>query len=1093
MKDALNTNTDYEDENYMDAEMLISAGFNPDILKTKKSVFNVETQTHDILMPMSNGGFVKIAEAGLDLEATRPGSILLDGKEYGRETPEYQRYYPDPEPQPEVMTTSPSMGELGQTEEAPFVSQQTRIEGAQEYADFLNTRGMATPQELLAAGYSPEVTAAVFGNEAQDNMPNQVTRTEPLSTTEVEDIIRNGGSVIGEYDPTMRETGRRELSEYLLGLAEQSFAEDLRNELLERGSIETDGRLIQPLSTEQIDNYVQRQLEAARPRLKNESSVLSDMFFGSPTSLGIGVGDFVTAGIMDIQEGARLFSQGRNNGSVADRGLGALLVIAGLAEATGVGKLISKPLKKVIQSTRASLGDVREALNQPGQMPTVGSNFGNLFAPGSVIPPSNKKFSATEINEAKIDTRKSASIVADRLNKIVLETERVNGGSYKPGTPNGKKWSTLPANKLAQRGGGANFNDADLDRIWNETLAEVSDAARNAVNETGATWQAFPAASWDKALSLPVRSQLWYELSGEDFIRRLPDLTQTEHMMFLDLVGATSARAEPGVNAERSLAVLSQHLRGVPIDIDLTIPSTVTSALNRGGQNVSSDLANKTGMFSDTLGIVAGLPLRYPISVNDVWVGKAFGITDDQLSANQSLHEVFGKYMNKLREQVNANSLHEFPHESWQLQARQWVEMRATDQGVDTSKNLSIEGNDYAGEFEGIIKKLEDAGIDVPGGIITRDILMRPEFADALRSTTPAFRDAPKATVEFGTLLTDAGKKGAALFANAREVGDTLTQKQYLQTLTSSMYSSGRGKSTIWERTIRLATGESDKLSRIVYPTSENPFAISGTFEGAAAPNIRVPLKGLNPNQIAYFNAMAGKGLKQKAMAAAEIRLLNDVENLPEGFVETSSIFVPWTGNVPEELIVGVSKQLGEGYEVSVAQYPNGLKIDVNPRFTDNGIESPNGDDIENVGQFLENTYNVTNIEEARAAYKSDYGKNYVEDDGTGKVYDDIIKTTLKGWTDEATSKIVELGVPKSIARQFINGKIGTIPKINGKTSQQIQSIRGKSGTIKKRLRTRIDNHNEISVAWKNLGNEINSKMESQLGSWEKRINKTQK
>ena len=36
MKDALNTNTDYEDENYMEAETLISAGFNPDILKTKK-------------------------------------------------------------------------------------------------------------------------------------------------------------------------------------------------------------------------------------------------------------------------------------------------------------------------------------------------------------------------------------------------------------------------------------------------------------------------------------------------------------------------------------------------------------------------------------------------------------------------------------------------------------------------------------------------------------------------------------------------------------------------------------------------------------------------------------------------------------------------------------------------------------------------------------------------------------------------------------------------------------------------------------------------------------------------------------------------
>ncbi len=356
MKDLLNTNTDFEDENYMDAEMLISAGFNPDILKTKKSVFNVETQTHDILMPMSNGGFVKIAEAGLDLEATRPGAILLDGKEYGRETPEYQRYYPDPEPQPNVMTTSPSMGKMGQAEDAPFVSQQTRIEDARAYASSL---GNPTAQDLLAAGYTPDIVNAVMGGGAQDNMPNQVTRTEPLSTTEVEDIIRNGGSVIGEYDPTLRETGRVELSQYLLGLAEQSFIEDLQAQGLPEADI-------------------QKQLVAARPQLENESSVLSDMFFGSPNSLGIGVGDFVTAGIMDIQEGARLFSQGRNSGSVADRGLGALLVIAGLAEATGVGKLLSKPLKKVIQKTRAGLADVGERLNQPGQMPTLGSNLGNI-------------------------------------------------------------------------------------------------------------------------------------------------------------------------------------------------------------------------------------------------------------------------------------------------------------------------------------------------------------------------------------------------------------------------------------------------------------------------------------------------------------------------------------------------------------------------------------------------------------------------------------------------------------------------------------------------------------------------------------------
>ena len=361
MSDLLNNFTDDEVEKYNAAARIKQAGLDVKTLKNKKSVYNPETKTHDILTQMSGGGYVKIGEESLDLEATRPGSILLNGMEYDRETPEYQRYYPDPEPQPNVMTVSPSIGQIEEAETAPLVSEQSRIESAKDYAEFLNTRGGATAQDLLAAGYTPEIVNTVMGDTTQDNMPNKVIRTEPLSTEEVEDIIRNGGSVIGEYNPTLRETGRRELSEYLLGLAEQSFVEDLQAQGL-------------------TEDNIQRQLKAARPRLKNESSVLSDMFFGSPNSLGIGVSDFVTAGIMDIQEGARLFSQGRNNGSVVDRGLGALLVIAGLAEATGVGKLISKPLKKVIQSTRAGLADVGERLNQPGEMPTVGSNFGNVDA-----------------------------------------------------------------------------------------------------------------------------------------------------------------------------------------------------------------------------------------------------------------------------------------------------------------------------------------------------------------------------------------------------------------------------------------------------------------------------------------------------------------------------------------------------------------------------------------------------------------------------------------------------------------------------------------------------------------------------------------
>mgnify|MGYP003625255220 FL=1 len=302
------------------------------------------------------------------------------------------------------------------------------------------------------------------------------------------------------------------------------------------------------------------------------------------------------------------------------------------------------------------------------------------------------------------------------------------------------------------------------------------------------------------------------------------------------------------------------------------------------------------------------------------------------------------------------------------------------------------------------------------------------------------------------------------------------------------MFHSGRGKSTIWEETVRLATNTSDKVTRIVSPTSDDPFAISGTFEGAAAPNIRVPLKDMSPDQIAYFNAMAGQGLKQKAMAAAEIKPLSIGEELPEGYVETASMLFNWTDKVPEEMLTGIANALGEGFEISVAKYPNGLKVDINPRFGDAGPEGPSDDALEAVADYLENTYNVEGGETFRAAYKSEYGQNYVEDDGTGAAYLEIIENTLKGWNDEGTNQVIELGVPEAIARQFINGDIDAIPKLDGKTSTQMVSIKGKARTVQKRLRARVNTHNEKLTAWQELGNGLDAKMQSQLAKWTKRL-----
>jgi hypothetical protein len=715
---------------------------------------------------------------------------------------------------------------------------------------------------------------------------------------------------------------------------------------------------------------------------------------------------------------------------------------------------------------------------------------------GKPIPPSVPPPDPALLQKAQADTRMGADIVKRRLPVIVPEQERVIGGVYTPGTPDGRRWSELTPQELSVRGSGAGFTDADLQKIWDQTLAEVSEAGRQAVANTGATWKVFPAKQWDKALKLPLRSQLWYELSGEAFVDRLPDLKYNEHMMFLDLVGATSARARPGENLERALAVLSQRLRGVPVDVDVTIPSTVSAALRRDGRNVSSDLANKTGMFSDTLALTGGLPTRYPISVNDVWVGKAFGITDDQLSSNQALHEVFGKYTNKLRDLVNSTSPSPYPHQSWNLQSRQWVELRAADEGIDTSLASVVEGSDYAGEWGKVLQKLQNAGIDVPEGKITRDVLMDPRFADALRSTTPAFRAAPKATVEFGTLLTPNGQKAANLYDRARQIGDQNTQDEYLSTLTTSMYRTARGKPTLWELTARTALGDTTSVTRIYSPNTDDPFAISGTFAGAAAPNIRVPLRRLTPDQIAYFNAVAGQGLRQKAMAAVEITRLDPDQALPEGAVLSRAVRFDFDGPVPQKMLTDFASALGEGFEISAMRYPDGMVFDINPRFGDAGPEAPSVKAVDDAIDAIAKTYGIENPKVFDISYKSEYGKNYVEDPGDGTGYGQIINDTLKGWEANAVAQlrvITEGKFSDAVLKRYLKGNDAALKDAAQKGGIPVSGYTGRAKTVRKVFQQRLSNHADITAQWNAVGKEIDDKLGALIPKWERRYTQAEK
>jgi len=324
MADLLSNDTDLEMEKYLEAETLSFAGLDPAIIKNKKSIFNPETKTNEILTPMDKGGYFKIGE--------EPVEVMLEAP---------------------MQPAMPS----NNTDQLPLNL------AAQEVATYAkrleNDVGKFDVADLEAAGYTGEQI------EAGMNLmkPAQETSTvQPMTSEELATAIANGEPMIGSYDPSLREEGVVAVESFVVDLA----VAGLRDELLE----------VNPNMTEE---QIQQEIDARMPEFKNNAGFYSNMFFGTGNPLGVGIGDFATAGIMDMQEGARMFSQGRDRGQGGDigkRAIGAALMLAGAAEATGVGFAFGKLLKRGINILSPSIvrmgADAEQRIAQEGS--TVFSN-----------------------------------------------------------------------------------------------------------------------------------------------------------------------------------------------------------------------------------------------------------------------------------------------------------------------------------------------------------------------------------------------------------------------------------------------------------------------------------------------------------------------------------------------------------------------------------------------------------------------------------------------------------------------------------------------------------------------------------------------
>jgi len=318
MTDLLSDDTDFEISKYYEARDMIDAGINPAIEKNKKSVFNPETGMNDVLLPMSSGGYVKISEEA-----------------------------------PEVMAEAPAQPTM------PGASDVAPAQAAADYARQLQEmQGSYTLDDLRAAGYNDDQIRAA----GLDVIPIPQKRSEPLSKQEVRDVIASGQPII-TADPTLRDEGSRVVSAYFFDLAVQGLREDLAE---------------QGMGADEIE----RTVKAREGELLRNAEVYSNALFGTgATGYEVGVGDFATAGIMDIQEGYRMFQQQRGEGgTVGGRAIGMAIMAAGVAEATGVGYAFGKLLKRGAKALEPTL--VRMGEEAQGRIDAEGTTlFSNPVGP----------------------------------------------------------------------------------------------------------------------------------------------------------------------------------------------------------------------------------------------------------------------------------------------------------------------------------------------------------------------------------------------------------------------------------------------------------------------------------------------------------------------------------------------------------------------------------------------------------------------------------------------------------------------------------------------------------------------------------------
>jgi len=573
MTDLLSDDTDFEISKYYEARDMIDAGINPAIEKNKKSVFNPETGMNDVLLPMSSGGYVKISEEA-----------------------------------PEVMAEAPAQPAMpGASDVAPAQA------AAEEAKRLQEIQGSYTLDDLRAAGYTDEQISAA-GLDVQQPMPE--SRIEPLSEQEVRDVIASGQPII-TADPTLRQEGSRIITTFLYDAA----VEGLKDELREQG-----------VDPAQID----RMVAAQQGDLLRNAETYSNALFGTgPTGMEVGAADFLTAGIMDIQEGRRLFNQQRpeNGGSLGGRAMGALIMAAGVAEATGVGYAFGKLLKRGAKALEPTL--VRMGEEAQGRIDAEGTTlFSNpvgpivdrgLAAAGKLVAPEN----------VKIGPPSDAPMVSQLQPQYRVTVENA------PIIGTGKQ-SFIPKKMTPKNYDVASGNLQTLETEFADPLASQENYALMMSRVQNATEVPAPPAWMIDHANDTDKWADWFKGLTENQIKAADDGLAIQE----DFKAAYNSGAGPELTGQLMLwSILSRRMSAFPHEGGyLELAEAATPFIQKAARGEWTDADTEQWLAMVPTTIPQGTPGRSAISnANDfgkVFLKKMAAVDENGVSALSKLHEM---------------------------------------------------------------------------------------------------------------------------------------------------------------------------------------------------------------------------------------------------------------------------------------------------------------------------------------------------------------------------------------------------------------------------------------------------------------------